>query len=67
MGETKKMDELKSCPFCGAPAELKEISGRWTAKCTKECAGTRIFKDKSKPIEAWNRRTAESEKEAQSH
>lgn len=48
--------ELKPCPFCGAEAELKEITGRWTAKCTKECVGTRIFKDKQKAVEVWNRR-----------
>lgn len=48
--------ELKPCPFCGAEAELKEITGRWTAKCTKECAGTRIFRDKQKTVDSWNRR-----------
>lgn len=47
---------LKPCPFCGAPAQLKEISDRWAVECTKHCAGTRIFNDKQKPIEAWNRR-----------
>lgn len=47
---------LKPCHFCGAPAQLKEISGRWAVECTKHCAGTRIFNDKDKPIEAWNRR-----------
>lgn len=51
--------ELKPCPFCGAPAELKEISDRWTVKCTKECAGTKIFNDKQRPIEAWNRRISD--------
>ncbi len=48
--------KLKPCPFCGSPAEMKKISGRWTAKCTKECAGTRIFNDQNKAIEAWNKR-----------
>ena len=51
--------ELKPCPFCGAEAELKKISDRWTAKCTKECAGTRIFNDKNRAIEIWNRRIDE--------
>lgn len=50
------MDELKSCPFCGSPAELKQIMGRWTVKCTKNCAGTRIFNDRNKPAEVWNNR-----------
>ncbi len=54
--------ELKPCPFCGAPAELKKISGRWTVKCTKECVGTRIFNDKNKPVEAWNRRASNDNK-----
>lgn len=48
--------ELKPCPFCGAEAELKEITGRWAAKCTKECAGTRIFRDKQKAVDSWSRR-----------
>ena len=52
------MDEikLKPCPFCGAPAELKQITGRWTVKCTKECVGTRIYNDRNKPAEVWNSR-----------
>lgn len=48
--------KLRECPFCGAPAQLKQLSGRWAVECTKHCAGTRIFNDKQKPIEAWNRR-----------
>ena len=26
------MEELKRCPFCGAPAQLKEITGRWAVE-----------------------------------
>jgi Lar family restriction alleviation protein len=47
---------LKPCPFCGAPAQHKELNGRYAVECTKKCVGTRIFNDKEKPIEAWNRR-----------
>ena len=50
------MSKLNPCPFCGAQAQLKEISGRWAVECTNHCAGTRIFNDKEKPIEVWNRR-----------
>ena len=52
---------MEPCPFCGAPAQLKEISGRWAVECTKHCAGTRIFNDKDKPIEAWNRRESDEQ------
>lgn len=50
------MEELKSCPFCGAPAEIKQLSGRYAVSCVNKCAGSRIFSDKSKAVEAWNRR-----------
>lgn len=50
------IERIKPCPFCGAPAEIKQLSGRYAVECTKKCVGTRIFSDKSKPVEAWNRR-----------
>ena len=49
-------EEIKPCPFCGAPAQIVELSGRYAVECTKHCASTRIFKDKETPTEAWNRR-----------
>jgi Lar family restriction alleviation protein len=52
----KRMDKLKPCPFCGGEAVLKQISDRWTVHCSQHCAGTRIFNDKQKAIDAWNRR-----------
>lgn len=53
------MKKLKPCPFCGAPAQIVELSSRFAVECTKHCAGTRIFKDKETPAEAWNRRVKE--------
>jgi Lar family restriction alleviation protein len=52
-------NELKPCPFCGGEATLKEIKGRWAVYCLSGCAGTQIFNEKQKPVEAWNRRTKE--------
>lgn len=49
-------EEIKPCPFCGAPAQVVELTGRYAVECTKHCAATRIFKEKEKPIEVWNRR-----------
>lgn len=53
---TIEPDELKPCPFCGAPAQRKELNGRYAVECTKKCVGTRIFADKDRATEAWNRR-----------
>lgn len=59
--EEDDMENLQSCPFCGAKAQLKEISGRWTVCCTQNCVGTRLFRDKQRPIDTWNRRVQKSE------
>lgn len=48
--------ELKPCPFCGGEAQCKELSGRYAVECANHCAGTRIFADKGKAVEVWNRR-----------
>lgn len=48
--------KLKPCPFCGSPAQIKELSGRYAVVCTRYCAGTRVFLTKDKPAEEWNRR-----------
>ena len=53
---TIEPDELKPCPFCGAPAQHKELNGRYAVECTKHCVGTRIFADKDRATETWNRR-----------
>lgn len=50
------MNKLKKCPFCDGEAALKEINGRWTVHCQKNCVGTRILNDKEKVVAIWNRR-----------
>lgn len=50
------MEELKPCPFCGAATYIKPINGNYTVECANKCYGTRIFSDKNKAAEAWNRR-----------
>lgn len=50
------MAELRPCPFCGAAAQFKELSGRWAVECTRKCAATRIVADKKNAAEIWNRR-----------
>ena len=50
------MVELKPCPFCGGKAILKQITGRWAVHCENQCAGTRIFNDAKRAIDAWNTR-----------
>lgn len=53
--------ELKPCPFCGAPGQLKQLSRRWAVECSRHCVGTRIFNNKQTPADVWNRRTNENE------
>ena len=55
------MAELKLCPCCGAPAQFKELNGRWTVECTGKCIATRIVGDKEKAAEIWNRRVCNAE------
>lgn len=44
------------CPCCGSEAKLKQLSGRWAVCCKKNCVGTRIFNDQTRPLAAWNTR-----------
>jgi len=57
------MTELKSCPFCGAKAVLEENHGLYTISCQNYecivCVYTLYVSDKTKAIEAWNRRVKE--------
>lgn len=53
------LPDLKSCPFCGKDAQLKEISGRWAVECSNKCAATVIKKDRNAVIKIWNKRVNE--------
>ena len=54
--KNKEDKSLKQCPFCGGAAELDELSGRWAVVCVDNCVGTRLFNDKQKAIDIWNKR-----------
>lgn len=64
-------DELKPCPFCGAPAELEQCDTegprefRWTVGChDDECIGYQSLTTYDRQITAvaaWNRRAAAPE------
>ena len=59
-------DELKPCPFCGGPAEVRHVlrcgQDAWTACCDEsvdpDCCGSTdpTYFKKSDAIAAWNRR-----------
>lgn len=51
------LERLKPCPFCGADALIKRLSGRYAIECTRHCVGTRILPNREQVIEIWNRRT----------
>ena len=59
------MNELKSCPFCGAEAELyKYYPGfgrrvRVTVRCTACRGNSGKWGRTDKAVEAWNRRACE--------
>ena len=58
------MTDLKPCPFCGSPAEMKvakdvPVGYVYTPRCTvTSCAGriTKLWKKEEAAVEAWNRR-----------
>jgi Lar family restriction alleviation protein len=54
------MDNLKSCPFCGGEAELRNIDhiGEWLyeARCPYWGCGTDYCDTEAEATEAWNRR-----------
>lgn len=52
------MADLTPCPFCGAPAQYKELLGWWAAECTMHCAATRAMKNKENTAEIWSRGTS---------
>lgn len=60
----QKNSDLKPCPFCGSPAELRETHRvptgyNYTPRCTvTSCAGrlSKLWMNKEDAISAWNRR-----------
>lgn len=64
------IEELKSCPFCGANAKRLDIGedepdnvGGSVISCTKCLCSTRVFFGRKEGLyEAWNFRDAESKR-----
>lgn len=57
------MYQLKNCPFCSAPAELRSIDRGVTARCTNFgwCGALIFCHSVPAAIAAWNRRVSEEE------
>lgn len=64
------VEELRPCPFCGSPGEIKEQSGTVCVACTsKDCFAAvgenydsygdpdHMFYNREAAAAAWNRRT----------
>ena len=52
------MPELKPCPFCGGPAQIKEaFPESYIVHCVLcECMFARFFKSEDAARDEWNRR-----------
>ena len=51
------MNELKSCPFCGSEAYLRNHLYCWEVKCVRiGCDAVQRSADKDKAVDKWNRR-----------
>ena len=56
MKETEENYVLKLCPFCGGPAEMKMLTGRFAVVCENRCVGTRLLRSKKECADIWNKR-----------
>ena len=62
------MSKLKSCPFCGGSAELRDFSMEvWVSCYNSKCKvspQTQLYKTSNAAIAAWNKRPAPIRREA---
>lgn len=56
MKEAEENFALKLCPFCGGPAKMKMLTGRFAVVCENRCAGTRLLRSKKECADIWNKR-----------
>ena len=56
MKEAEENYALKLCPFCGGPAKMKMLAGRFAVVCENRCAGTRLLRSKKECADIWNKR-----------
>ena len=56
MKETEENFALKLCPFCGGPAKMKMLTGRFAVVCENRCVGTRLLRSKKECAAVWNKR-----------
>jgi hypothetical protein len=55
------MDELRPCPFCGAPAQMRHVENTWWVECSDDNCPAFCSNTKGEAIAAWNRRADEDE------
>ena len=56
MKEGKDFDNLKDCPFCGGPANMKSGNGEYWVLCEICLSSGQMWSDVQFASESWNRR-----------